>query len=137
LWYENPMFLDRAERSVHFKVYVASADDSAVRFIEAVARELGFPPGGHGAGQVVMLPVSLTSVPGWQAELHLYTVTVPSPVGARILALKGSDGVLIVVHRAALGAGEQVVAELRWVQIECSGVNSSDTGYFREFSWEA
>jgi hypothetical protein len=23
------------------------------------------------------------------------------------------------------------------VQIECSGVNSSDTGYFREFSWEA
>jgi hypothetical protein len=24
-----------------------------------------------------------------------------------------------------------------WVQIECSGVNSSDTGYFREFSWEA
>jgi hypothetical protein len=26
---------------------------------------------------------------------------------------------------------------LKWVQIECSGVNSSDTGYFREFSWEA
>jgi hypothetical protein len=73
-----------------------------------------------------------------------------STVGAANFLL--SDGTTMYAHRCGrtlfvLDRGpEDPVREVRRsrdgtilirVQIECSGVNSSDTGYFREFSWEA
>jgi hypothetical protein len=46
------------------------------------------------------------------------------------------------IFEPSLSDAQSVIPKTQWrlrnrVQIECSGVNSSDTGYFREFSWEA
>lgn len=122
------MFFEKASRRLNLKLYVASADGSAERFIEAVAKKSGVQEKGLFArfaktlrglwsrsdkdGPFIMFPLSIGTHDGWETELHLYATVHPSPPYARLLCLKGSDAILLVSAGASQQADQQVLADL-------------------------
>jgi hypothetical protein len=126
--------VEKADPPVEYKFTLADAWSH--RLILALLRRYGLTPYRR-RGQrrtTVMARVAKSFVdetlwPEFQ-QLSATLQTYLDEVTTRVVAQ--------VVHSDTSDASE--VAEpkqLERVQIECSGVNSSDTGYFREFSWEA
>lgn len=85
------MFIDRKAKALTFKVTIRG--EGVAAWLESVAAAIGVKGSPNQGGEMLMLPLSLGDVKGWQVEFHLYATTSTFP-GARLLTLKSADAVV-------------------------------------------
>lgn len=85
------MFVDHQGKALTFKVTVRGERVDA--WFRSVAKAVGITSAPDEAGELLMLPLSLGDVKGWQVEFHFYATTSSFP-GARLLTLKSADAVV-------------------------------------------
>ena len=102
------MFVDRSGKALNFKVTVRG--ERAAEWLRSVAAAIG-APAPDDAGELLMLPLVLSDVKGWQVEFHLYATTSTLP-GPRLLTLKSADAVVELFDGVSASARAERVASL-------------------------
>lgn len=109
LRFNRAMFVDRAAKTLTFKVTVRG--ERVVEWFRSVAKAIGATSAPDDPGELLMLPLTLRDVKGWQVEFHLYATTSTFP-GPRLLTLKSADAVVELFEGVSESARAARVASL-------------------------